>query len=247
MKNIYIGTSGYNYKHWLDDVFYPPGHPKNKLLEYYAQHFNTVELNSPFYGLPTPKTVKNWHRRTPENFKFVVKGSRYTTHLKRLKDPAKSTKLFFDNIKLLKEKLACVLWQLPPSMKFNHERILSFVKTLSKNPTAKKVLHSIEFRHPSWFTDETYKILTDHNVNLCIANSPNWPCSEKITSDFIYLRFHGDKNLYSSNYSNKELKKWAGKIKRWIKEEKFAFCFFNNDEKGFAVKNAKELERMLRQ
>ena len=242
----FIGTSGYNYQHWQEGVFYPAQWPKNKLLEYYCQYFNSVELNVTFYRLPNQSVFKGWHRKTPKNFKFVVKGSRFITHIKRLKDTKNSLGMFFENACNLKDKLICVLWQLPASMKFDLARLDNFIKGLKQNKIAKKILHSMEFRHESWFNNQTYEILEKNNVNLCIADSPRWPCEEIITSDFLYLRFHGGGVLYGSEYSEDELKQWSKKAKTWSKKVNLLFTFFNNDAYGFAVKNAKRFKELLK-
>ncbi len=240
----FIGTSGYNYSHW-EGVFYPKEWPKNKLLEYYSQFFNSVELNVTFYRLPNQSVFKNWQRKTPSEFKFVIKGSRFITHVKRLKEVKNSLEMFFENASYLGEKLICVLWQLPASFKFNLERLKGFIAELKNNKLAKRVLHSFEFRDKSWFNQKTFKVLREENINLCIADSPRWPSQEVLTSNFLYLRFHGGKILYGSEYSEEELKKWTEKTKKWLKEVDTLFVFFNNDAYGFAIKNAKRFKELL--
>jgi len=246
MKKYFIGTSGYNYEHWQEGIFYPKGWPKNRLLEYYSKFFNSVELNVTFYRLPSRKVFEAWYRKTPQDFKFVIKGSRFITHIKRLKDCKDALENFLENAKGLKEKLICILWQLPPSLKMDLERLKYFIALLLKEKIAKNILHSIEFRHESWFNNKVYKILKDYNINLCIADSPRWPIREILTSDFIYLRFHGGKVLYGSEYSEKELIIWSNKAKNWLKGKKVLFSFFNNDAYGFAVKNALRFKELLK-
>ena len=240
-----IGTSGYTYGHWQNGVFYPKDWPKNRLLEYYHQHFNSVELNVTFYRLPSQAVFKGWYRKTPKDFKFVVKGSRFITHIKRLKDPRGSVKFFFENASPLADKLRCVLWQLPASFKCDLQRLESFIGELKRNKKARALLHSVEFRHQSWFNETVYEVLKQNNINLCIADSPRWPSEEVITSDFIYVRFHGGRVLYGSEYSEDELKRWARKVRRWAKKETLLFAFFNNDANGFAVRNAKRFHELL--
>jgi len=242
-KKILVGTSGYNYGHW-QGVFYPKGIKQNEWLQFYCQYFNTVELNVTFYRLPQKKAFQSWHQRTPKDFRFVIKGSRYITHIKRLNACAQPLKLFFQNACALKEKLSCVLWQLPPSLKFDLKRLEKFIKILKgKYPWC---LHSFEFRNQSWFNSRTYKLLGDNNMNLCIAHSPNFPVYEVTTSDFLYLRFHGGQKLYSSNYTDSELKEWVQKTKRLSRGKKIIFAFFNNDAGGFAVKNALRFKELLK-
>jgi len=242
-RNIFIGTSGYNYHHWRK-VFYPEEVSPAKWLEFYAQHFNCVELNVTFYRLPSGKTFDNWYKRTPVDFRFVIKGSRFITHIKRLKDCAEPLKVFFDSAGRLKEKLLCVLWQLPPSFKFEIGRLTDFLKILKRDYS--NYLHSFEFRNVSWFNEQTYEVLGKDNFNLCIADSPKFPCCERVTSKFIYLRFHGGKVLYGSEYSDEELTLWAEKVRKWfVSQNPLLFSFFNNDAHGFAVKNALRFKELV--
>jgi uncharacterized protein YecE (DUF72 family) len=202
-----------------------------------------VELNVTFYRLPQKKTFISWYRRTPKDFKFVIKGSRFITHIKRLKDCKDPLNIFFENASPLREKLACVLWQLPPSLKFDQSRLEEFIHFLKRD--YKGYLHSFEFRNKTWFNTLTYKILRESNFNLCIADSPNFPCEEVLTSNFLYLRFHGGKTLYGSEYSLDELKAWADKVKGWHKDIEILFAFFNNDAYGFAIKNANQFKELI--
>ncbi len=240
-KQILVGTSGYNYFHWKN-VFYPQEISQRQWLEYYAQHFNTVELNVTFYRLPQDKAFVSWYRRTPGSFKFVLKGSRFITHIKRLKDCKEPLDLFFSRASLLQEKLICILWQMPPSFEANTGILENFIKLLKKGPA---VYHSFEFRNKTWFRKETYELLKNYNMNLCVADSPSFPYTEEITSSFVYLRFHGGKTLYGSEYSEEELKAWVQKAKTWLKKTEALFAFFNNDYKGFAVKNALKFKELL--
>jgi len=245
-NRIFIGTSGYNYRHWGGGIFYPATIPSRQWLEYYSRHFNSVELNVTFYRLPSLKAFAGWYRRSPKNFRFVIKGSRFITHLKRLKDSKENLRIFFKNAAPLKEKLAAVLWQFPANFHLNLERLSEFTARLKKNKLAKKVPQVFEFRHPSWFCPEVYSLLGKHNFCLCIAHSNRWPTFEITTADFTYLRFHGGKSLYSSNYSPKELKKWADKARVWLREGKDFYAYFNNDARGFAVKNAIYFKKLLK-
>jgi uncharacterized protein YecE (DUF72 family) len=236
----YIGTSGYTYDHWRG-VFYPEDLASYKWLEYYMKFFKTVELNVTFYRLPQESVFKSWCKRTPKDFIFVLKGSRFITHVKKLHGTKEAVKLFFNRASLLKEKLGVVLWQLPPSWKKNVERLESFLKVVSHY----KVRQVFEFRHESWFCDEVYKLLKKYKVALCIADSPEFPTAEVVTADFIYIRFHGGKILYGSRYSRKEMQEWAKKIKAWTKKGLDVYAYFNNDASGYAVENARELKKLL--
>lgn len=242
---IFIGTSGYNYHHWGNGVFYPSELPESKWLEFYAEYFNTVELNVTFYRLPTEKTFESWYKRTPDHFLFAIKGSRFITHIKRLKDCRQPLELFLDRASFLQEKLGIILWQLPPRFKVNKERLKEFSLLLSKLPLSKRIPHAFEFRDESWFCNEIFNILKEFNFSLCIAHGSGLPIQEKVTSKIIYIRLHGGEILYGSNYSESELKKWAEKIKSWHDKGKTIFVYFNNDAYGFAVKNAMTLKKIL--
>lgn len=241
-KNIFIGTSGYNYNHW-SGAFYPKDLPSGRWLEFYTQYFKTVELNVTFYRTPLKKVFATWYKKTQKDFKFVVKGSRFITHIKKLNECEEPLKYFFDNACGLKEKLLCVLWQFPPSLRNNLKKLASFLEILKKNYSF--CLHSFEFREKTWFNPETYSLLKENNMNLCLADSPDFPSEETITSSFLYLRFHGGKILYGSEYSEKELNQWADKAKKLRKKNGLLLAFFNNDAYGFAVKNALRFTEIL--
>ena len=241
---LYIGTSGYSYSHWENGVFYPRGLPKLKQLEYYTNHFNTVEMNYPFYRLPSSKSFFHWKEVAPKGFIFAVKVSRYITHIKYLYQCKDAWKTFFKRALCLKDKLGPFLFQLSPNWKKDAERLKNFLEMLEKNN--KKHRYVFEFRHPSWFSEDVYQILKKYkNLSLCLADSPGWPFKEIITGDFIYIRFHGGKTLYTSNYTEKELKNWAGKIKGYLKKGLDVYVYFNDDAMGFAVENAKTLKKLL--
>ncbi len=241
---IFIGTSGYSYPHWWNDTFYPASLPQRKWLEFYADHFNTVELNVSFYRLPSKEIFRGWHQRTPKTFSFGLKGSRFITHTKRLKECREPLSLFVDHASSLKEKLGNVLWQLPPRFRFQKTLLEEFCVLLSTLPRSKPLRHAFEFRDESWLCREALKTLEDFNFAFCIAHGSGLPCLEEVTSDFIYLRFHGGETLHGSNYSEQELRRWADKIRKWKKKGKTIFVYFNNDAYGFAVKNALFLKKI---
>jgi len=242
---VFIGTSGYNYPHWWNNVFYPSDLPQKKWLEFYAQSFNTVELNVSFYRLPTKEVFQSWYKRTPKKFSFSVKGSRFITHIKRLKDCREPLSLLLDHASPLKEKLGSMLWQLPPRFRFQKERLEQFCVLLSTLPRAKLFPHAFEFRDESWFCQEAFRMLEEFNFALCMAHGSGLPLIETATSDFVYLRLHGGEVLYGSNYSDKELKQWAEKVRNWRRKRKIIFVYFNNDAYGFAIKNALLLKKMI--
>jgi len=242
---VLIGTSGYNYPHWWNGLFYPSDLPQRKWLEFYAQYFDTVELNVSFYRLPRKEVFEGWYKRTPRRFSFAVKGSRFITHIKRLKDCREPLSLLLEHASPLKEKLGVVLWQLPPRFKFQKKKLEEFCILLSTLPRSKRLRHAFEFRDESWFCQEAFRILEDFNFAFCIAHGSGLPFMERVTSNFIYLRLHGGEVLYGSNYSDKELKGWAEKIERWRDKGKDIFVYFNNDAYGFATKNALALKKFV--
>jgi len=246
IKNgFFIGTSGYSYPHWWHGVFYPSDLPQRKWLEFYTEYFDTVELNVSFYRLPQKEVFEGWYKRTPKGFSFAVKGSRFITHIRRLKDCREPLSLLLDHASPLKEKLGVVLWQLPPRFKFQKKRFDEFCVLLSTLPRSKPLRHAFEFRDASWFCQEAFRVLEEFHFAFCIAHGSGLPFTETVTSDFIYLRLHGGDVLYGSHYSDKELNRWAEKIGDWEGAGKTVFVYFNNDAYGFAIQNALTLKKMV--
>lgn len=237
--SVFIGTSGWSYKHWKG-IFYPEKLRNNEYLEYYSKSFNTVELNSTFYRLPIKNVFKNWHEKTPKSFHFSAKLSRYITRNLRLKDAKEPLANFMDNSLTLGEKLSVVFAQLPGNFKKDKKRLGDFLKLLKR-----KGRFAFEFRHISWFDEEIYETLRGQNLGIVIADSDRWPSKEVITSNFIYLRFHGRNGLYSGNYSDSTLSIWAKKIKDWKNSGYDIYAYFNNDFNAYAVKNALKLKVLL--
>ncbi len=237
-RKIRIGTSGWTYPHWKD-IFYPLTCPKSRWLEYYTKHFDTVELNATFYRLPKAKTFEGWNRRTPDLFLWAVKASKYITHTRRLTEPAEPLERFYSVASALREKLGPILFQLPPSLPFDEERFAGFCECLSPSHR-----HALEVRHPSWINDRLFAILEAHNMAFCISDTAGrYPFHEAVTADFIYIRLHGSKQLYASDYTETELQTWARKIRKWGRD---TYLYFDNDFEGHAVKNAKRLKEILR-
>ncbi|MBW2039377.1 MAG: DUF72 domain-containing protein [Deltaproteobacteria bacterium] len=237
MGRLFIGTSGYSYKHW-PGVFYPPDLPQSRWLEFYCQHFDTVELNVTFYRLPARKTFEGWYKKTPADFVFAAKGSRFITHIKRMRECRQPVRVYKENASGLGEKLAIVLWQLPPNLKYNKGRLVEFCDLLKDEYPETR--HAFEFRHESWLQEDCYDILTSHGFALCIPLSPAYPRGEHMTAPFTYLRFHSGEVLGNSCYTDEELRQWASKIRGWL-EERGLYIYFNNDAFGFAIDNAKKL------
>lgn len=232
-----IGTSGWNYPHWKG-LFYPSQLARARWLEFYAEHFDTVEVNATFYRLPVRQTFEKWRERTPEGFLWSIKASKYITHTKRLKGPREPLKRLYGAVEGLREKAGVILFQLPPSLPFEPERFEAFCDNL--NPSFR---HVLEIRHPSWIHEGLFRILQDHNMAFCISDTAGrYPYHEAVSADFVYVRLHGSKRLYASKYSRQELEAWARKIKAWDRE---TFLYFDNDYQGYAVQNAIELKTLL--
>ena len=234
-NHVHIGTSGWSYEHWRE-VFYPQKLASGDRLKYYSNFFSIVEVNSTFYHLPSEKTLLNWAKVTPKNFIFAVKASRYLTHQKKLLNFEESTNFFFQRIALLKNKLGPILFQLPPSFKVDAEILKKFISFLPK-----KYVYCIEFRNPSWYTQEIYRLLKSFNIALCFGDLNGIVSPLEVTANFVYLRLHGPKEAYTGSYSTLQLKKWAKKIHEWEQNELLVYCFFNNDQQGYAVHDAARL------
>ena len=236
---IRIGTSGWYYEHWKE-LFYPAGLPKSKWFEHYAQHFDTVEINNTFYHLPKEQSIQRWHKIAPEGFLYAVKANRYITHIKKLKDTSESLRRFFDGINLLERKLGPVLYQLPPSLHIDLDRLRDFIKLLPKRKTA-----VFEFRHKSWYCEDTYRLLERFGVCFCVHDMPGKESPQVVTSDTIYIRFHGTTRRYSGSYPKSQLQDWAKWLKEQSKKVSGIYVYFNNDVHGHAIKNAKHLKEMI--
>jgi uncharacterized protein YecE (DUF72 family) len=237
----YIGTSGWHYEHWKSR-FYPEGLPKTEWLRFYSVTFNTVEINSSFYRLPSQAAFASWHGNSPAGFIFALKMSRYVSHVKRLKETEEAIDRFMDRAKGLKDKLGPILYQLPPNMHCNNGVLEHFLSTLPRG-----YKHVFEFRHQSWFGDRVWETLHKYNAAFCIFDMPHLECPLVATADFAYIRFHGSKELYSSDYSDEELACWAERIKGLAGNLKEVYIYFNNDTNAFAVKNAVTLGKYLGQ
>jgi uncharacterized protein YecE (DUF72 family) len=233
---VRIGCSGWNYKHWRE-IVYPRRLPPRRWLEHYAHRFDTVELNTTFYRLPSVTAVESWVAGTPPGFVFAVKASRYLTHLKRLRDMSDGVARFWERIAPLvaSPKLGAVLWQLPEQFHRDDERLACALAAL---PPGR---HAWEFRHPSWFAPEVYAILRAHGAALVIGDHPKRRFqTEERTASWMYVRFHYGRRGVEGNYSARELHEWATKIDRW-RANGDVFAYFNNDWRGYAVANARDL------
>jgi len=234
---IHVGTSGWSYSGWRGR-FYPPELPSRNWLPYFAQHFTTVEINMTFYRFPQPATLRGWLVKTPPNFKFTLKANRRITHLKKLKDVAHDVRYFYILAANLKDKLGCILFQLPPSLAIDLELLDNFLDTLSS-----QFQNVIEFRHQSWYTPEVYQRLQLHQVAFCNVSSKKVPPTSLVTARASYFRFHGLTGGYRYSYPEEELRQWAEEIKKVQAEE--TYVYFNNDYKAFAVYNAQTIKKLI--
>jgi uncharacterized protein YecE (DUF72 family) len=288
MKTIRIGISGWTYPPWRG-VFFPQKWPQKRELEFASRQVSSIEINGTFYSLQRPSSYRAWHEATPAEFVFSVKGGRFITHLKRLKDVETPLANFFaSGILGLREKLGPVLWQLPPSFRYDRERLRAFFNLLPRDTIAaaklarkhdgkiqgraatkadaeRAVRHALEVRHPSFETAEFVELLREHDVALVVADTAGkWPFMEDVTSSFVYVRLHGDQELYVSGYTPSALAKWARKIRSWadgrvpigtkrvgrrppaVKAGREVFVYFDNDVKVHAPFDAMELAHRLR-
>jgi uncharacterized protein YecE (DUF72 family) len=266
---VRIGISGWRYEPWRG-VFYPRGLAQRRELEFCAQHFPTVEINGSFYSLQRPEYYEAWYRETPPGFIFSVKGSRYITHMLRLKNVEKPLANFYaSGILNLRDKLGPFLWQFPEMFHFNPERLEAFFKLLPKNTdealslarrrdarmtgrsrlaidARRPLRHAIEIRHLSFMNDEFVSLLKKHDIGLVVADTAGkWPKMLHVTSDFLYVRLHGDVKIYTSGYSNRALAAWARRIRAWDEHGRDVYVYFDNDVKVRAPFDALNLMHKL--
>jgi uncharacterized protein YecE (DUF72 family) len=234
-----IGTSGFYYKHWMDN-FYPEGVKPKDFFEYYQQYFSTVELNSPFYRLPNHSTFLGWKEKTSENFVFAVKASRYITHIKKLNDSKEALDNLLERADLLEDRLGPVLFQLPPGWKYNGDRFRQFLKILPRG-----YRFTFEFRNHSWYNEEVYELLEKKNYSFCIYELEHHMSPIITTADFVYVRLHGPDGKYQGLYSDSAMEWWAEQIRIWQKKGKDVYFYFDNDQNGYAAFNAQTLKKLV--
>lgn len=267
VAEIRIGTSGWSYPPWRGD-FYPRGLVQRRELEYLSRRLNSAEINGSFYSLQRPERYRDWAGQTPDDFVFAVKGGRFITHMKQLRDIETPMANFFaSGVLALGRKLGPFLWQLPPRLAFDAERMETFFGLLPRTSHAaaklagkhddklksdpytepkprRRLRHAVEVRHASFAEPESIDLFRKHDIALVVADTAGkWPLIEEPTSDeFSYVRLHGDEELYVSGYSDKALEKWARKIKGWRRD---VYVYFDNDVKVEAPKNAITLANLL--
>lgn len=239
MATVRIGTSGWHYKHWIG-TYYPPKTAASKMLAYYYEQFDTVELNNTFYRLPTRTALENWRDSTPEGFCFAAKGSRFLTHMKKLKDPEQGLDRFFTAIDILEQKLGPILWQLPPNWALDVERLTHFLKAL---PTHHR--YAFEFRNATWNVQEIYDLLARHRAGYCIYDLAGFQSPIEVTTDLVYVRLHGPGGKYQGSYSEGALAEWAHRVGKWRQEGRAVYVYFDNDQAGYAAHNALTLKNLL--
>lgn len=238
-SNIYIGTSGWHYKHWMG-TFYPPGLKPKDFTRFYIYFFRSVEINNSFYRLPSAQTFAGWRAAVPPDFVFSVKGSRFITHMKKLNEPQQSTARFFENLQALEEKLGPVLFQLPPTLKVSMHKLEDFLRAL---PAYYR--YTFEFRHPSWYHPAVLELLRRYGIAFCIYELAGHMSPLEVTAAFAYVRLHGPDGKYAGSYSEGALNWWADKAVEWQAQGLDVFIYFDNDQLGYAAFNAKRLQELV--
>ncbi len=236
-----IGTSGWTYPSWREGFY--AGVPRRLWLSHCAAHFTGVEVNATFYRQLKAETVAGWRETTPPDFAFAVKGHRFVTHVRRLDDVADSLARARDGLAPLADKLAAVLWQLPPTFQKDTALLRNFGSRLEAWPETR---HVMEFRHRSWFDAETRAVLEDYRLATCISDAPRWPLWDAVTSSLAYVRLHGHERLYATAYGEEGLRPWAEKTRGWLEAGIDVHVYFDNDAEGAAPEDAKRLIAMSR-
>jgi len=239
MAQIRIGTAGWHYKHWIGR-YYPKEIKPAGMLEFYLRDFDTVELNNTFYQLPDESSFDCWRDTVPEGFVFAVKGSRFLTHMIKLKDPARGLANFLPRVERLGDKLGPILWQLPPRWNANPERLTQFLEQIPK-----AIRCAFEFRNASWMTPEVLGVLRRHKAAFCIYELAGYRSPLEITADWTYVRLHGPTQVkYQGSYSGAQLREWAARIAKWRRRLEAVYVYFDNDDSAYAVENALTLKRL---
>jgi uncharacterized protein YecE (DUF72 family) len=265
-----IGVSGWRYPNWRGD-FYPPGLPQRRELEYVASRMTSAEVNGSFYSLQRPTSYARWRDETPDDFVLALKGGRFITHMKRLRDVDAPLANFFASGPLaLGHKLGPILWQLPEDLRFDPERLDAFLGLLPRTTTEAAALaarhdrklpatraltttdvdlpvrHALEFRSPTFVTEEALGLLRRHGVACVLADTAGrWPWVERVTAGFVYCRLHGDTELYASGYSDRALDAWADRCRGWAADGLDVHVYFDNDARGHAPHDAVRLLERL--
>jgi uncharacterized protein YecE (DUF72 family) len=234
--SLYVGTSGWTYGGWRGP-FYPRDLPKKDWLRWYVTQFPTTEINGSFYRTPSLEAVQAWREQTPKDFRFAWKASKFITHWKRLSEKSdNSIALMVTRLDALGPKTGPVLFQLPPRFKANRERLASFIKMLPR-----RYAYAFEFRDASWYEAPTLDLLRDHDIALCLSDHHDAPAPWEVTASLVYVRGHGPGGDYRGRYPEKTLRAWARHIVRWRRQRRTVYCYFDNDQKSAAPKDAMRL------
>lgn len=262
MGRIRVGISGWTYAGWRGD-FYPEGLPQKRELAYAAERMSSVEINGSFYSLQRPTSYASWREQTPDDFVFAVKGGRFITHMKKLRGAEAALANFFaSGVLALGDKLGPLLWQLPENLPYDAERLAGFFALLPRTTTQAAELathhddkvpddraltstdaerplrHALEFRSETYCTDEAFDLLRAHDISCVVADTAGrWPKADVVTSDFMYVRLHGDTELYTSGYGDAALDAWAETCRGWAATQD-VYVYFDNDAKGYAPHDA---------
>jgi uncharacterized protein YecE (DUF72 family) len=241
-QRVRVGTSGWHYQHWRGH-FYPQRLRNDQMLAFYCQRLATVEINNSFYHLPAQKTFRAWKEATPGEFLFAVKASRYITHMKKLKDPAASLEKFLLHAEELGGKLGPILFQLPPYWRRDAGRLMEFLAAL---PRGRR--WAFEFRDATWFHPEIYSLLEQYHAAFCVFDLAGQESPRMLTTNFAYIRLHGPSQAkYAGCYTPAQLRAWLGSVQEWLAQgAREAFVYLDNDQAGYAARNAQELQEMVR-
>lgn len=240
MAHAWIGTSGWVYKGWREHLYADA--PVRRWLEIASRTFGALEINGSFYTQIKRETYERWRRETPDGFRFALKGHRFVTHYKRLRECRDSVLILRDQAMGLGDKLAAVVWQLPSNFGVNIERLDDFLGALTAWPEVK---HSLELRHRSWFIPDVSERMRAAGVAVCMSDAPDFPLWHEVTSDLVYVRLHGHTRKYASSYSLPLLEKWAADTKRWLAEGRDVHVYFDNDALGHAVRDAQRFSALV--
>ena len=239
MTRIRIGTSGYVYPHWRGP-FYLPSASSSEMLELYRQRFDTVEINNSFYRLPSAEVFTRWREAVPPGFIYAVKANRFITHMKKLKDPEEPVARMMSRVELLGDRLGPILFQLPPRWRVNVERLEALLAALPP-----QYRYTFELRDPTWFDDRVYAALAEHRAAFCIWDLSRQLSPLVVTTDLVYVRLHGPGDAYQGSYDDATLALWAERFAGWAAEGREVYCYFDNDQAGYAVHDALRIRAML--
>ena len=240
-SGVHVGCSGWNYKHWRE-IFYPKGLPVSRWFGFYAEHFDTVEINNSFYRLPKPETFDKWRDQAPPGFVYAVKANRFITQAKKLLDCKEPVERMMPAVRRLGDRLGPVLYQLPPSLKFNPERLASFLDIVPKDVT-----NVFEFREKSWYVEETFDLLERFGASLCVHDMPGSSSERIAVGPAAYLRFHGTSGKYVGRYSDESLLSWSDWLVGQVRNGRETWAFFNNYMFGHAIEDALTLKSIVGQ